>query len=75
MYSPETLAEIEQLRAQLPLTTDQEARRAIMKRAVILIKSGRSAAATSSAVARARKAKDVVLNANDLLADLEGGLE
>lgn len=79
MYSPETKAEIESIRLLLPTIPNDEAHRAerldLMRRAVALIREGRMTAAASSAVARQRKAKAVVVDGNAILADLEAGLE
>jgi hypothetical protein len=77
MYSPETKAEIDSIRAALPLVPNDEAhqpeRLALMRRAVALMREGRIAAAQTSANSRARKAKAVVVDGDALLADLEGG--
>lgn len=77
MYSPETKAEIESIRAALPLIPNdpdhQPERLALMRRAVALMREGRMAAAISSANSKARKAKAVVVDGDALLADLEGG--
>lgn len=76
MYSPETKAEIEAIRAKLPLIPNdpehREERLAVMKRVVVLIREGRVAAAQTSAASRAKKAKATVIDGNALLADLEG---
>lgn len=77
MYSAEVKAEIESIRTLLPTIPNDEAHRderlALMRRAVALIREGRMTAAASSAVARQRKAKAVVLDGDALLADLEKG--
>ena len=79
MYSPETKARIEVLRAQLPLIPNDEAnqpaRLALMREAVMLIREGRVAAATTSEAARRKRAKVAVVDGNTLLADLEASLE
>jgi len=75
MYSLETKARIEHIRTQLPLLPDdaanREGRMALMREAVQLMREGRVSASISSATAKARKAKAVVVNGDDLLADLE----
>ena len=73
MYSPETRARIETIRAILPTlnTPDKQPERlAIMKEVVALIREGRVAASVSSANAKARKAKAAVIDVDDLLAGL-----
>lgn len=78
MYSPETKAEIESIRTLLPTIPNdpahQSERIALMRRAVVLMREGRVAAATSSAVSKARKAKSVVIDGDSLLSDLEASL-
>jgi hypothetical protein len=78
MYSPETKAEIETIRAKLPLLPNDEEHKAerleLMRRAVILMREGRMAAAVTSAASKARKAKGAVIDGNALLADLESSL-
>lgn len=78
MYSPETRAEIESIRAKLPTIPNDEAgqpaRLALMRRAVELMREGRMAAAVTSASSKARKAKTSVVDGNAILADLEAGL-
>ena len=74
MYSPETKAEIETIRAKLPNATKEESI-ALMRRAVALFREGRMAAAQSSANSKARKAKVAVVDGDALLADLEKGPE
>ena len=77
MYSPETKAEIDSIRARLPLLpvddAHKEERLSLMRRAVALMREGRIAAAQTSANSKARKAKAVVVDGDALLADLEGG--
>jgi hypothetical protein len=79
MYSPETKAEIETIRAKLPLIPNDDAHKIerldLMRRAVILMREGRMSAAVTSAASKARKAKVAVVDGNALLADLEAGLE
>ncbi len=76
MYSPETKAEIDSIRAKLPTIPVDEAhqpeRLALMRRAVALMREGRIAAAQTSANSRARKAKVAVVDGDALLADLAG---
>lgn len=78
MYSPETRAEIEQIRALMPtLIGDseevREKRKDLMRRVVALIREGRVSASITSAASKARKAKVAVVDGDALLADLEGG--
>lgn len=79
MYSPETKARIDTIRAQLPLIPNDEAhqpeRLKLMREAVALMREGRIAAAISSSHARARKAKATVIDGDALLADLGGPFE
>lgn len=76
MYSPETRAEIEQIRALMPtLVGDseevREKRKELMRRVVALIREGRVSASITSAAAKAKKAKVAVVDGDALLADLE----
>lgn len=68
-YSPETLAEIAQLRAKC---ADGTATKEDMVRAVKLLRGDRRAAASASESSRRSKAKAVIPNADDMLNELEG---
>lgn len=74
LYSPETRARIETIRAILPTLVGPDRtpeRLALMKEVVALIREGRVSASISSANAKARKAKATVVDGDALLADLE----
>jgi hypothetical protein len=84
MYSPETKARIEHIRAILPTIGAEETvdlpdgRKelksiALMREAVALIREGRVSASITSAAAQRKKAKAVVLDVDSLLGDLEAG--